>query len=192
MAQKVINLGALPNGAGGDTNRSANVKCNENFAELYGATTDLQKTTTDLGATRARKGANSDITALSGLTTALSIAQGGTGARSGQDACINIGAVRLSAANPSYGTTLKNGRMQGISGLTNGEIGGGPLTLDNDGNQHASCVLTLHRGNSFVCYFGLDTDNRLKVGGGSMVGRAYTIYHEGNTTRAPDGTLKAI
>ncbi|HAY4529882.1 TPA: phage tail protein [Escherichia coli] len=39
----------------------------------------------------ARKGANSDITELKGLTTALSIAQGGTGATKAEDARTNLG-----------------------------------------------------------------------------------------------------
>lgn len=39
---------------------------------------------------RAKKGANSDITSITGLTTALSIAQGGTGAKNGSDAWANI------------------------------------------------------------------------------------------------------
>lgn len=43
---------------------------------------------------KAEKGANSDITSLSGLTTALTIAQGGTGATSANAAADAIGAYR--------------------------------------------------------------------------------------------------
>ena len=47
----------------------------------------------------AKKGANSDITSLSGLTTALSIAQGGTGAKTAADARAALG---LGSSNYPY------------------------------------------------------------------------------------------
>ncbi|ORM98480.1 tail fiber domain-containing protein [Pantoea septica] len=50
---------------------------------------------------KAAKGANSDITALSGLTTALSIGQGGTGAKNAADALTNLGLG--STSSPTFG-----------------------------------------------------------------------------------------
>lgn len=41
----------------------------------------------------AKKGANSDITSLSGLTTALTISQGGTGAKTSSGAKLNLGII---------------------------------------------------------------------------------------------------
>lgn len=52
--------------------------------------------TTSIG-TKAAKGANTDITSLAGLTTALSIAQGGTGAKTAAAACTALGAAPTSA-----------------------------------------------------------------------------------------------
>jgi hypothetical protein len=46
---------------------------------------------------KAAKGANTDITSLAGLTTALSIAQGGTGAKTAAAACTALGAAPTSA-----------------------------------------------------------------------------------------------
>lgn len=57
--------------------------------------------------TRAASGANSDITSLSGLTTALSVAQGGTGLSSlgaaGQVLTVNSGATGYEFTTPSSG-----------------------------------------------------------------------------------------
>ncbi|MHA0878885.1 pyocin knob domain-containing S74 family peptidase [Enterobacter cloacae] len=65
----------------------------------------------------ARKGANSDITELKGLTTALSIAQGGTGATNAADVRTNLGLG--SCATKDVGTS--EGSVQVVGGL------GGPV-----------------------------------------------------------------
>lgn len=66
MAKQDINLGTQPTGVGGDTNRSANVKINANFTELYKA-----------------MGGTASGAAGSALPTALPIANGGTGNTTG-------------------------------------------------------------------------------------------------------------
>lgn len=53
---------------------------------------------------KANKGSNSDITSLSGLTTALSIIQGGTGAKSSEGARTNLG-LGSSATRNAYSST---------------------------------------------------------------------------------------
>ncbi|MBW8246383.1 phage tail fiber protein [Enterobacter mori] len=67
------------------------------FADVMNGTTDVTITINGVAVTvpgqksLAKKGANSDITSLSGLTTALSISQGGTGAKNAADARTNLG-----------------------------------------------------------------------------------------------------
>ncbi|MET6532290.1 tail fiber domain-containing protein [Citrobacter freundii] len=65
----------------------------------------------------ARKGSNSDITELKGLTTALSVAQGGTGATSEEGARANLGLDNV--ATKSDGAVPVN---QGGTGRTDGKV----------------------------------------------------------------------
>ncbi|MDV0597687.1 MULTISPECIES: phage tail protein [unclassified Enterobacter] len=67
------------------------------FADVMNGTSDVTITINGVAVTvpgqksLAKKGANSDITSLSGLTTALSISQGGTGATTAENARSNLG-----------------------------------------------------------------------------------------------------
>lgn len=57
----------------------------------YAKTSDVTLAINNATANKATKGANTDITSLSGLTTALSISQGGTGAKTAADARTALG-----------------------------------------------------------------------------------------------------
>ncbi|EPE9327221.1 phage tail protein [Enterobacter asburiae] len=97
------------------------------FADVMNGTTDVTITINGVAVTvpgqksLAKKGANSDITSLSGLTTALSIEQGGTGSTTAADARTNLGlgssatrdvgsepgnVVTSGSTQPQYRTTL--------------------------------------------------------------------------------------
>lgn len=97
------------------------------FADVMNGTTDVTITINGVAVTvpgqksLAKKGANSDITSLSGLTTALSISQGGTGDKTAAGARTNLGlgssatknvgsntgdVVTSGSTQPLYKTTL--------------------------------------------------------------------------------------
>ena len=80
------------------------------FADVMQAAGDVTITTNGVAVTvpgqksLAKKGANSDITSLSGLTTALSIGQGGTGAKTAADARTALG---LGTADVPYFSSIE-------------------------------------------------------------------------------------
>ncbi|EME5918988.1 phage tail protein [Enterobacter hormaechei] len=91
------------------------------FADVMKGTTDVTITINGVAVTvpgqksLAKKGANSDITSLSGLTTALSISQGGTGAKNAADARTNLGLG--TSATKNTGTMSDNVMQPGMFGL---------------------------------------------------------------------------
>lgn len=121
----------------------------------------------------------------------LPVANGGTGAttaavaRSNLDVPANSAVVLkfqdnytqgtrfLSSLTPSIGTIISSGQGDKV-----------PFGIGNGGNNGASAVMQFIRDGQFGVYFGLDTDNKLKVGGFSMGQNAYEIYHTGNLNPA--------
>ncbi|MCK7109502.1 phage tail protein [Enterobacter kobei] len=187
------------------------------FADVMNGTTDVTITINGVPVTvpgqksLAKKGANSDITSLSGLTTALSISQGGTGAKNAADARSNLGLG--SSATKDVGKAAGNVMQVGSFGLGASIYDGDPSTPVAEANanymavngifsapgasasNYASVyapVMIMTRGTSIA---------QLQVSGiGGVVARYRdagnwsawaTHYHTNNTTKASDGTLKA-
>jgi len=83
----------------------------------------------DVIASKANAGANSDITSLSGLTTALSISQGGTGADTEEEARVSLGLELGVDVQPYDADTAKLDVDQTWSGAQRGAV-----ATDNDGS----------------------------------------------------------
>lgn len=78
-------------------------------------------------ATKADDGANSNITSLSGLTTPLSVAQGGTGSTTASGARTNLGLGTI-ATQASSAVSITGGSVSGITDLAVADGGTGAST----------------------------------------------------------------
>ena len=191
------------------------------FADVMNGTTDVTITINGVAVTvpgqksLAKKGANSDITSLSGLTTALSVGQGGTGAKTKEDARTNLGlgtsAVRDEQTSPTdftdnrvllTGKAFGLGSLSGVSGAQGnaarvGFYGG----LGSDwgipgGIEYSGFgVIQLPSVNAaYRCQLAASSPSK-RVFIRSTENNGFTswfeFYTSGNTTKASDGTLKA-
>ena len=165
----------------------------------------------------ARKGANSDITELKGLTTALSIAQGGSGATTAGDARANLGLG--SSATRNVGLSEHNMMAVGSFGLgMNADVASGVVQL-HVGNPSSNTTRFSYVPSSVGIGFlpsqwragfeikstgatgfqlwasSYGTTPRAAIRIADSSGNGYTdfaeFYTTVNTTKASDGTLKA-
>ncbi|WP_411382800.1 hypothetical protein ACK3BK_15680 [Pseudomonas sp. L7] len=176
---------------------------------LFGGATDVATLRQNIGA--AARGENSDITRLSGLTTALSVAQGGTGSTAAAGARANLGLG--DSATKNVGTSA--GQIMGVG--AGGLLGVAPQTnnLHNVFNtEFRSSAVASNSPPGGDGYYNLmhiraGVDSRWttvlaqEINGYRLAFKTVaidqsaatawsTLYHSNNTTRAADGTLKAI
>jgi hypothetical protein len=166
---------------------------------VFGGATDA--TTLRANISAATRGANSDITSLAGLTTALSVAQGGTGAKTVPDAraALGLGSAALTASGSATGNSMLVGDRNSPTAST----------INTWGNSFQLWTAQATAGAPEAGSFGMII-NAGWPGGGyggqimmSVTGRIYfrcgdytsavthEIYHNGNTTRGSGGVLSA-
>jgi hypothetical protein len=117
----------------------------------------------------------------------LPVANGGTGATTAAGARTALGVpaatavINKGSATDSAGTRLRSTLAPKIDSITSsGQTDNVPLIISNGANNEASAVVQFIRDGVYGAYFGLDTDNKWKVGGFSMGPVAYELFHQGN------------
>ena len=93
----------------------------------------------------------------------------------------NLTPLVRGASNNSAGTAFSSWQAPSIATInSSGNSTNVPLRIENGGNASASAVIGFYRSGLYGAFFGLDTDNKFKVGGWSMGDVSYEIWHAGN------------
>ncbi|WP_320741488.1 phage tail protein [Enterobacter sp. 166D1] len=135
-------------------------------------TSSLNSITTALS-DKAAKGANNDITSLSGLTTALSVAQGGTGAKTSFDAATNLQTIRSLTYRFGSGMDPTSISFKNTSAFITGQQGYGPIGAFLDITSFDNAA----RMQLYGCY-----NSQMFPGKNSL---AYATYNPNNNTWYP-------
>ncbi|WP_234096921.1 phage tail fiber protein [Enterobacter hormaechei] len=189
------------------------------FADVMNGTTDVTITINGADVTvpgqksLAKKGANNDITSLSGLTTALSISQGGTAAKNAADARTNLG-LGSSATKDVQSNVTDNtsGRVLLYGGFGSGgdaprvpiirsQFDSGIYSYWGDNtdvlyaNRFGVVFNGVYAASNYKRTFQIFIDSTLGVNArhfNQSTGNESSVvfYTTGNTTKASDGTLK--
>lgn len=83
-----------------------------------------------------------------------------------------------SAGDRATGKLVFNANAAGDAAMGGSASDRGEIEIR--GNGVGAAIMSFHRPGAHAAYLGLDTDNRLKVGGWSLGSDAYTIWHIGN------------
>lgn len=82
----------------------------------------------------------------------------------------------LAARNTTSSPTIFSYGASGIAST----VQAGALVVENNSVTNTAAAITFHSPQKYQVNFGLDADNVVKIGGGTMGGVAYPIIHSGN------------
>lgn len=134
---------------------------------------------------KAASGANSDITSLTGLTTALTVAQGGTGGKTKADAWSALATYGTAAGTAAQGN---DSRLNTINGKTGGDVTGSVVAVTNASteiNNNGGILTSVLRTNganraNLNLYMAVDSSAvrmaKLDVWSDGANGRSFVFY----------------
>ncbi|MNJ44972.1 hypothetical protein D3C77_400460 [compost metagenome] len=182
MAKQTINLGTAPSGAGGDDRRSAWQKAISNFNELYDWLTGVSGGAilpVTLPIARGGTGGSTPETGRSGLGLG-SAATRNAGSTPGSLMVVGDRSAPVAASINSWGNSFEMWTSQGTVGAPEPGSFGTMINAAWSGGAYGTQILMSVTGRIWF-----------RAGDYTSATR-HEIYHTGNTTRAADGTLKAI
>lgn len=191
MGKQTISLGTAPAGAGGDDRRSAWTKAIANFNELYDWLTGISGGTTLPAALPVAKG-GTGATTQAGARTALQLGDAATknvGVSAGQVMGVGAGGLLGSAASSTNLHNVSNTEFRSAAVGSNSPPGAaGYYNLINirAGVDTRWTTVLAQEINGYRLAFKTVAVDQSSASAWSIV------YHTNNTTRAADGTLKAI
>lgn len=108
-----------------------------------------------------------------------------------QQTALNLKANLASPEFTGHVIAISSPESVGISALAGGNSGF-EARAQGSGVDSGAATLSFHRPGRYAVHFGLDTDNKLKVGGWSLGAYAHAIYHENNKPTKADVGLSAV
>lgn len=108
-----------------------------------------------------------------------------------QQTALNLKANLNSPSFTGHAVAISSPASTGIAALA-GNNSGYESMSQGSGATAGAATIAFHRPGAYAVHFGLDTDNKLKVGGHSLGAAAYSIYHEGNKPTKADVGLSNV
>lgn len=164
-----------------------NVKDHETRIVAVKATADAASSTANTANATANTAKTNAATAQTTADTANTKATNAQTAATAAQTTANA-ALPKTGQSTTSGLQMRSGSPPAISAIEGaGQSANLALNVTNQGNSAASAVMSFLREGVSRWYFGLDTDNVMKLGNGNS---SFIIWHQGNTTVDANNFIK--